>query len=109
MNSAHLGVTQGRLSSKDGKLDYAYLEAMIPYDRINKTLLIVFRAVNFTEGDGGDSRGESRPCETLFIEIEYKRQKSESKCQYNPQMQQGTGVQQLSPESPPYKNWLDQP
>ena len=52
-----------------GKLDYAQLSFVVPYEKINKTMYILFRAVNFTESE---DEGVDAKCEDVYIEIEYR-------------------------------------
>lgn len=61
----------------DTKADYAMLQMQIPYEYVNKTLYILFRAVNFTV----DEDTEFSQCSDVYIEIEFKEK--EKSCDYN--------------------------
>ena len=59
-----------------GKLDYAYLEYTLPYEYVNRTLYVMFRAVNFTLMEQ-----KAEECENVYMEIEYRERDRKKECE----------------------------
>ena len=77
-----------------GKVDYSSLQVPITQELVNKTMYLMFRAVNFTAKDS-EVLAE---CENAYIEIEFREK--ERTCDYNAKAEESAKVIQVDANSP---------
>ena len=60
------------MSLFSGKLDFTVVQLTITKELVNKTLQVIFRAVNFTNEDETDEDPIQAACASVYIEMQYK-------------------------------------
>jgi hypothetical protein len=83
-------------SGTPAKLEHASLSFEVEEEHLKKPLYIFFRALNFS--DDGSGHRASEGCLTLFLEAEYRAQRSE--CRHDPALSPSTEIQTLHIQSP---------
>jgi len=89
--NAHLRLSSGT----PVKLEHASLSLEVLEEHLSKSLYIFFRALNFTDDGSGHKAGEG--CLTLYLEAEYRSQRSE--CRDDPVLQPSEEIQALRVQS----------